>query len=177
MDPEVTAQVIIRHVPDGLEMARKYHLPRRLFDFIDEHHGTLVTRYQHSRAVQIAGGDQTKVDESHFRYPGPKPSSKETAILMFADGVEAKARAEHPETDDEMRALIHSVIERCQKDGQLEETPLTQKDLANIADSFLVTLRVTFHPRLEYPQEQQPSQVTTLREVKTKPVTETEKKP
>jgi cyclic-di-AMP phosphodiesterase PgpH len=75
-----------------------------------------------------------------------------------------------------MRALIHSVIERCQKDGQLEDTPLTQKDLANIAESFLVTLRVTFHPRLEYPQEQPASQATVLREIKTKPVTEPVKK-
>jgi putative nucleotidyltransferase with HDIG domain len=176
MDPEVTAQIIIRHVPDGLEMARKHHLPRRLFDFISEHHGTLITRYQYSRAIQMAEGDQSKVDESHYRYQGPKPHSKETAILMFADGVEARARAEHPETDDEMRALIHNVIERCQKDGQLEDTPLTHKDLANIAESFLVTLRVTFHPRLEYPQDQPVSQATALREVKTKPVTEPVKK-
>jgi putative nucleotidyltransferase with HDIG domain len=154
LDPEVSAQTIIRHVPDGLEMARKHRLPRRLYDFIGEHHGTLITRYQYNRAIQAVEGDHAKVDESHYRYPGPKPRSKETAILMFADGVEARARAEHPHTDDEMKSLIHNVIERCQKDGQLENTPLTQQDLANIAESFLVTLRVTFHPRLEYPQDQ-----------------------
>ena len=151
--PEISAAAIIRHVPDGLELARKYHLPRRLYDFIAEHHGTLVTRYQYNRAVQAAHGDATKVDENRFRYPGPSPRSKETAILMFADGVEARARAERPHNDEEVRILVHNVIERCQKDGQLDNTPLSQSDLANIADSFVATLRVTYHPRLEYPQE------------------------
>jgi len=169
LDPEVSAQTIIRHVPDGLEMARKHHLPRRLFDFISEHHGTLITRYQYTRAIQAVEGDHAKVDESHYRYPGPKPRSKETAILMFADGVEACARAEHPHTDDEMRNLIHSVIERCQKDGQLENTPLTQRDLANIAESFLVTLRVTFHPRLEYPQDQPTPIPSAIEDIPTLP--------
>ena len=169
LDPEVSAQTIIRHVQDGLEMARKHRLPRRLYDFIGEHHGTLITRYQYNRAIQAVGGDQAKVDESHYRYPGPKPRSKETAILMFADGVEARARAEHPHTDDEMRKLIHSVIERCQKDGQLENTPLTQQDLASIAESFLVTLRVTFHPRLEYPQDQPTSLPAAIEVVPTRP--------
>ena len=169
LDPEVSAQTIIRHVPDGLEMARKHRLPRRLYDFIGEHHGTLITRYQYNRAIQAVEGDHAKVDESHYRYPGPKPRSKETAILMFADGVEARARAEHPHTDDEMKNLIHNVIERCQKDGQLENTPLTQQDLANIAESFLVTLRVTFHPRLEYPQDQPTSIPAAIEAVPTRP--------
>jgi cyclic-di-AMP phosphodiesterase PgpH len=152
--PETSAEAIIRHVPDGLELARKYHLPRRLFDFIAEHHGTLVTRYQYNRAIQAAKGDATKVDEGRFRYPGPSPRSKETAILMFADGVEARARAERPSNADEVRALVRNVIERCQKDGQLDNTPLFQRDLAIVTESFIATLLVTYHPRLEYPKEQ-----------------------
>jgi cyclic-di-AMP phosphodiesterase PgpH len=167
--PEVSAEAIIRHVPDGLGMARKYHLPRRLHDFIAEHHGTLVTRYQYNRAVQAADGDASKVDESGFRYPGPSPRSKETAILMFADGVEARARAERPRNDDEMRALVRNVIERCQKDGQLDNTPLSQRDLASITESFIATLRVTYHPRLEYPQDQLASQSSAMVEVPTAP--------
>jgi putative nucleotidyltransferase with HDIG domain len=167
--PEISAESIIRHVPDGLELAHKYHLPRRLYDFIAEHHGTLVTRYQYNRAVQATEGHASKVDESRFRYPGPSPRSKETAILMFADGVEARARAERPRNDDEMRTLVRNVIERCQKDGQLDNTPLSQRDLASITESFIATLRVTYHPRLEYPQEQLASQPSVVVEVSTKP--------
>ncbi len=151
--PEESAADIIRHVIEGLELARKYRLPRRLHDFISEHHGTLLTRYQYNRAVEAAGGDASQVDESKFRYPGPPPRSKETALLMFADGVEARARAERPKNDEEMRALVRSVIESRQKDGQLENAPLTQRDLAEIAESFVTTLRVAYHPRLEYPKE------------------------
>jgi membrane-associated HD superfamily phosphohydrolase len=156
-------------VPDGLGLARKYRLPRRLYDFIAEHHGTLVTRYQYNRAVQAAQGDASKVDQIQFRYPGPSPRSKETAILMFADGVEAQARAERPHNDDEVRTLVRNVIERCQKDGQLDHTPLSQRDLASITESFIATLRVTYHPRLEYPQEQLASQPSAEVEVPTTP--------
>jgi putative nucleotidyltransferase with HDIG domain len=154
MDPEESAKEIIRHVTDGLELAHKYHLPRRLQDFIAEHHGTLITRYQYNRAVEAADGDKTKVDVEKFRYPGPAPRSKETALLMFADGVEARARAERPANDEEVRALVRSVIENRQRDGQLDDAPLSQRDLANIVESFVTTLRVTYHPRLEYPKEQ-----------------------
>jgi putative nucleotidyltransferase with HDIG domain len=153
LKPEASAQAIIRHVTDGLELARKYHLPHRLQDFIAEHHGTLLTRYQYNRAVQAADGDKSKVNEADFRYPGPSPRSKETALLMFADGVEARARAERPANDGEVRSLVRSVIESRQKDGQLDDAPLSQRDLANIIESFVTTLRVTYHPRLEYPKE------------------------
>ena len=167
--PEISAKAIIRHVQDGLGLARKYRLPRRLDDFIAEHHGTLITRYQYNRAVQAEKGDASKVDESQFRYPGPSPHSKETAILMVADGVEARARAERPCNDDEVRTLVRNVIERCQKDGQLDNTPLSQRDLASITESFIATLRVTYHPRLEYPQEQIASQPPVAVEVPTTP--------
>jgi putative nucleotidyltransferase with HDIG domain len=168
--PEISAEAIIRHVQDGLGLVHKYRLPRRLDDFIAEHHGTLTTRYQYNRSVQAARGDVTKVDENKFRYPGPSPRSKETAILMFADGVEARSRAERPINDEEVRALVRNVIERCQKEGQLDNTPLSQRELAIITESFVATLRATFHPRLEYPQDplvSQPSAV--VMEVPTKP--------
>ena len=152
--PEITAEAIIHHVEDGLKLARKFRLPRRLYDFISEHHGTLVTRYQYNLALQSAKGDASKVDESKFRYPGPSPRSKETAVLMLADGVEARARAERPRNDDDVRNIVRNVIDRCQKDGQLDDTPLSQRDLVSISESFVDTLRVTYHPRLEYPPEQ-----------------------
>jgi len=167
--PEISAETIIRHVPDGLELARKYHLPHRLYDFIAEHHGTLVTRYQYTRAVQAAGNGGSQVSESLFRYAGPSPRSKETAILMFADGVEARARAERPQNDIEIRNLIRDVIERCQKDGQLDNTSLSQHDLASITESLITSLRATYHPRLEYPQEEYSSQQSTSLDIPTTP--------
>jgi putative nucleotidyltransferase with HDIG domain len=153
LKPEDSAKAIIRHVADGLELARKYRLPRRLQDFIAEHHGTFITGYQYSRAVRAADGDKSKVNESAFRYHGPTPRSKETALLMFADGVEARARAERPANDEEVRALVRNVIESRQNDGQLDDAPLSQRDLTDIMESFVSTLRVTYHPRLEYPKE------------------------
>jgi putative nucleotidyltransferase with HDIG domain len=153
LDPAESAQAIISHVSNGLDLARRYRLPRRLQDFIAEHHGTLITRYQYNRAIQEAGGDASKVDENKFRYPGPAPRSKETALLMFADGVEACARAERPSSDEELRALVKRVIDSRQKNGQLDDTPLSQRDLTSIIESFISTLRVTYHPRLEYPKE------------------------
>jgi cyclic-di-AMP phosphodiesterase PgpH len=153
LKPEISAQTIIRHVADGLELARKFRLPRRLQDFIAEHHGTFITGYQYNRAVRAVDGDKSKVDEPQFRYPGPAPRSKETALLMFADGVEARARAERPGNDDEVRALVRDVIETRQKDGQMDDAPLSQRDLVSIIESFVATLRVTYHPRLEYPKD------------------------
>jgi putative nucleotidyltransferase with HDIG domain len=158
LKPEASAEKIIRHVADGLTLARKYRLPRRLQDFIAEHHGTLITRYQYNRAVQAAEKSKSRLDEEKFHYPGPAPRSKETALLMFADGVEARARAERPANDEEIRILVRSVVEGRQREGQLDDAPLSQRDLTNIIDSFVATLRNTYHPRLEYPKEPPASQ-------------------
>jgi len=157
LEPEASAQMIIRHVADGLALARKYRLPRRLQDFIAEHHGTLITRYQYNRALQAAEKNKSKVDDTQFRYLGPTPQSKETALLMFADGVEARARAERPTNDEEIRLLVRSVIEGRQREHQLDDAPLSQRDLTNIIESFTSTLRNTYHPRLEYPKDLPPS--------------------
>ena len=101
MDPEESARIIIEHVEYGLELAKKYRLPRRIREFIPEHHGTLITRYQYGKALELAGGDEKAVDASKFRYPGPRPQSRETALVMLGDGCEAyHARMEYP--DDEV---------------------------------------------------------------------------
>ncbi len=138
-------------------MAHKHRLPRRIDDFILEHHGTMLTRYQYNQALEKAGGDTSKVDIEKFRYPGPRPRSRETALLMLADSVEARARAEAPETEDDLRAVVVSVIERTQKEGQLDNTQLTLRDLSLITDSFVATLRGTYHPRIQYPSAEPPS--------------------
>lgn len=163
MPPEEAAAIIIRHVTDGVALARKYRLPRRLEDFIREHHGTLITRYQYNQALEVAGGDASKVDIEKFRYPGPRPRSRETALLMLADMVEARTRAERPATEEELKSLVRSAIEFAQKNGQLDDTMLTLRDLTLIADSFVTTLRGTYHPRIEYPASDHPIPVDESR--------------
>jgi putative nucleotidyltransferase with HDIG domain len=148
IDPVYSAQTIIRHVKDGVELARKFHLPPRIQDFILEHHGTLITRYQYARAVQAAGGNASQVDEEAFRYPGPRPQSRETALLMLADG----SYAPNTKDENELRILIMSIVEERRELSQLDDTSLTLKDLNVIIDSFTATLRGVYHPRIQYPK-------------------------
>lgn len=152
LDNVTSAGEIIRHVLDGVELARKYHIPNRIQDFIREHHGTMIARYQYANAVKAADGDESKVDVEKFRYPGPRPRSRETAILMLADGCEARVRAERPKDEDELRRIIRSVIDHRVAERQLDETNLTLKDLDTLVDSFCTTLRGMYHPRIEYPK-------------------------
>jgi putative nucleotidyltransferase with HDIG domain len=162
LDPETSAAIIIRHVSDGLDLARKHRLPRRIQDFIAEHHGDSITRYQYITALEAAGGDESLVDVQHFRYPGPKPQSRETAILMLADSSEAVTRAKTPKNEEELRATLKSVIESRLAEGQLDETTLTIRDLNEILDSFAGTLKGVYHPRIEYPRlsEREPHELT-----------------
>ncbi|MBI3170309.1 MAG: HDIG domain-containing protein [Chloroflexi bacterium] len=161
-NPEEVSATIIRHVTDGIQLAKKHRLPRRLHDFILEHHGTLITHYQYNQAMEVAGGDVSKVDIEKFRYPGPRPASRETALLMLADASEARARAERPDSDDDIRALVTSVIQTVQKYNQLDDTLLTLRDLKLITESFVTTLRGTYHPRIQYPKAAVPDQDTTM---------------
>jgi putative nucleotidyltransferase with HDIG domain len=154
LDPLVTAATIIAHVTDGVVLARQHRLPRRIEDFILEHHGTMITRYQYNKAVEAAGGDSSGVDVEKFRYPGPRPRSRETALLMLADGAEARARAERPQTEEDLRTIVRSTIEGAQKQSQLDNTQLTLRDLGVITDSFVTILRGTHHPRVTYPKDE-----------------------
>lgn len=158
LPPEQSAAIIIRHVTDGLELGRKYRLPQRVLDFALEHHGTGLTRYQYYNAVQAAGGDESLVDKAKFCYPGPRPQSRETAILMLADGSEARVRAERPEDDERLRELVKSAVKDRIASGQLDDTKLTLNDLSLIIESFTATLRGVYHPRLTYPRMEQSSQ-------------------
>jgi hypothetical protein len=151
LEPAVSAGAIIRHVTEGVELGRRGRLPRRIQDFILEHHGTMITRYQYAQALQAAAGDESRVEAGRFRYPGPRPKSRETAILMLADGIEARMRAERPPDEDTLRQLIQNVVQERILAGQLGKAPLTLRELDAIADSFHATLRGVFHPRLVYP--------------------------
>ena len=163
VDPETAAVSIIRHVTDSVALARKYHLPRRLQDFMLEHHGTLLTRYYYNTAVKAAGGDTSKVDASKFCYPGPRPRTRETALLMLADNVEARARSEHPRDEQAVKAVVQKALDYCQGEGQLADTRFTLKDLTVISEVFSVTLTGLYHPRIQYPSigPGQPADVPT----------------
>jgi len=148
----ITASTIISHVHDGVTLATKYRMPPRIKDFIREHHGTMITRYPYTKAVENAGGVLENVDIELFRYPGPSPRSKETAILMLADRSEATARAELPKDENALRNIIKRMIDDCLAEGQLDQTNLTFRDLSKIEASFLKTLQNTYHPRIKYPE-------------------------
>jgi hypothetical protein len=158
LDPGSSAAIIIQHVKDGLQLGRKYRLPPRILDFITEHHGTSLARYQYVNAVRAANGDEIQVDRAQYCYPGPRPQSRETAILMLADGSEARVRAERPTDDEKLRDLIQRVVSDRIASGQLEDARLTLQELARIIDAFTEVLRGVYHPRLHYPGlEQQPA--------------------
>jgi len=150
LDPAASASIIIKHVADGLVLAKKHRLPSRIQDFVIEHHGTLLTRYQYAKAVDMYG--EKNIDSSLFRYKGHKPHSKETAILMLADGCEAKSRAELPKDEKELKTLIKKVFDYLQNEDQLTDTALTLRDLNTISETFFTTLKNTHHPRIPYPE-------------------------
>jgi putative nucleotidyltransferase with HDIG domain len=151
IEPEQSASIIKDHVILGVELAQKYKLPRRIQDFITEHHGTFKTRYQWVQAIKAVGGDTSLVNEEDFKYLGPRPQSRETALVMLADGCEARVRAKRPTTGPALMILIKDTIDTCLADGQLDDTPLTLKDLDTIKNSFAATLKGIYHPRVEYP--------------------------
>jgi len=152
LDPRTSAQIIISHVPDGLDLAEKYHLPSAIRAFIPEHHGTGMTLAFYRLAVQAAGDDGESVDEADFRYPGPKPQSRETAITMLADSCEARIRSAEPTSVEEIERIIEETVKDKLESGQLDESDLTLRDLKEIQAAFLSVLKGVFHPRVKYPE-------------------------
>ena len=136
--------------------------PRQLSDFIEQHHGTTITRYQYSRALELAKMNKGAVDMDKFRYPGPRPTTKEIALLMLADTCEARMRAERPKDENELLELIKSVVKDKQDLGELNDTQLTFQNLEEVIGSFTSTLRGVYHPRIQYPKSEG--------ELKTRPV-------
>lgn len=152
LDPHTSAAIIISHVTDGAELAKTHRLPKPCLDNIRMHHGTGLLQYFYAKAVEQAGGDPSKVDESAFRYPGPKPDSKEAGILMLADKVEAATRTIKEPTEAKFRSMIHAIINSVMADNQFEHCPLTFQELYTITDAFVGVLNGIHHQRIEYPQ-------------------------
>ena len=178
LSPSESAALIISHITNGLELAKEYKLPKRIQDFIAEHHGTMITKYQFAQAVKQANGDASLVDSTLFQYPGPRPQSRETALVMLADGCEARVRAVHPSNDDELEEIIKDTINNRLSEGQLMDTDLTLKNLKTISESFKATLRGIYHPRIEYPNLESPvpsSEQPTLQQPRSQITVQTNK--
>lgn len=154
LDPETSAQIITSHIKDGLQLAKKYGLPREISGFIPQHHGAALASYFYSKARQQSD-DQEKISEERFRYPGPRPRSREAGILMLADEVEAASRANNPGSVAEIEELVEDLIRSRMADGELDDSDLTLRDLQKIKDTFVSTLQGIYHPRIKYPEENQ----------------------
>jgi putative nucleotidyltransferase with HDIG domain len=153
LDAKTSAQIIISHVKDGIDLARKYHLPAVLHDFIYQHHGAQVMQYFYQKAANSAVDGET-VDIADFRYPGPDPQSKETAILMMADICEAAVRAERPATRQDLENMVNRLVTDRVLDGSLVQSDLTFQEVQTIKRTFVQVLQGVHHPRIKYPTSQ-----------------------
>ncbi|MFM7741824.1 MAG: HDIG domain-containing metalloprotein, partial [Planctomycetota bacterium] len=152
LNPTMSTIVIISHVKDGIELARLHHLPRRIVDLIEQHHGTTLVEYFFHRASQSAAEDY-RPTESDFRYPGPKPQTVEAAIVMLADAVEGASRTLREPTPHRIESIVGELTKRRMDDGQFDDCPITLQQLHLIQDSLIKSLNAMFHARVKYPEQ------------------------
>src|SRR5262249_33490279 len=154
LEPALSTLIIIGHVKDGLALARQYHLPRPLVDFIQQHHGTTLVEYFYREAIRLqecSGHGNVELEPS-FRYPGPKPQNRENGIVMLADAVESSSRALGDPTPASMKKLVHDLLMKRLLDGQFEESGLTLTELHLIEEALAKSLIALFHARIKYPE-------------------------
>ena len=147
--PEESARIIKAHVSDGVELAKKHRLPKPIIAFIEEHHGTSRIEYFFNRACEQQGEEH--VNENDYRYDGPKPRTRETAICLLADGIEAKARAQKEKTPEVLQQVVRSMLDKALDDHQLDGCGLTMQDLKALEDAFRTRLATIYHHRPVYP--------------------------
>ncbi len=157
LSPRMSSLIIAAHVKDGVALAQEYGLPEEIIDFIPMHHGTTRIDFFYTKALKLAeqDPDETKVaeiNEGDYRYPGPKPQTKETGIMMLADAVEAAVRTVEDPTPQRLQDIIEDIIKRRFEEGELDECPLTLKDLTKIKGAFLNVLVGVYHTRVKYPE-------------------------
>lgn len=154
LEPALSTLVIIGHVKDGIALAQQYHLPQPIVDFIAQHHGTTLVEYFYREAMRIqeSSGQLSAELESCFRYPGPKPQSREHGILMLADAVESTSRSLANPTPGSLRKLVHDLLMKRLLDGQFEQSGLTLTELHVIEESLCKSLIALFHARIKYPE-------------------------
>lgn len=151
LSPSMSALVIAAHVKDGIELGRKWRLPQMVIDFIPEHHGTMVMEYFYHKALEADGNVTVKVDD--FRYPGPKPQSRETAILMLADAVEAATRSLAKPTPSRIKEITKQILDKRMLSGELDESHLSLSDIARVREAFIPLLSGIHHARIAYPNQ------------------------
>jgi len=154
--PAMSTLVIIAHVKDGADLARQHHLPQSLIDFIEQHHGTTLVEFFYRQASQQSQSDpdQDGVDENSFRYPGPKPQTREAAVLMLADAVESASRTLSEPSPARIENLVEELAMKRLLDGQFDQCALTLKELRTIQDSLVKSLTAMYHGRVKYPSQQ-----------------------
>ncbi|MBN2190761.1 MAG: HDIG domain-containing protein, partial [Candidatus Aureabacteria bacterium] len=151
--PSMSHLIITAHVKDGIELAKKYKISRAVFDIIRQHHGTSLVYFFYKRAKDQSPS-AGEVDEEAFRYPGPKPSSKEAAIVLLADAVEAASRTLDKPTPARIKNFVNEIVDEKILDGQLDESPLTMKNIEDIKEVFNMVLNGMFHTRVKYPKNE-----------------------
>lgn len=158
LTPLESAQVIIAHVSEGVALARKAGLPEQFIDIIKEHHGTGLVYYFYRKLLDKLGNDKTQLDERDFRYSGPKPSTKESVIIMIADSIEAASRSLESPTEKNIEALADRLIKEKIQDGQFDECPLTFEELYILRKNLVAALTASSHSRIKYPPQEPQSQ-------------------
>jgi putative nucleotidyltransferase with HDIG domain len=148
--PNMSALILSTHVKEGIEMAEEYKLPKIIRDFIPEHHGNSLMKYFFNRATKVK--DSKEINEADYRYPGPRPQSKETALVMLADTVEAATRTIKNPSPSRVRKLVEDLVEEKFLSGELDDSELTMRDLNSITDGFMSVLLGIYHDRVEYPE-------------------------
>ena len=150
--PSMSSLIIVSHVKEGVDLAIKHKLPKEIIDIVRQHHGSNLVYYFYKRAMEL-GENPEDINENDFRYPGPKPQNKETAIIMLADSVEAASRSLDRVSSSKITSLVHDIIISKFGDGQLDECELTLKDLHKIEQTFTHILMGSLHQRVKYPKE------------------------
>ena len=156
LTPSMSSLILISHVKDGVELARESHLGQRIAHIIQQHHGTTLIAYFYQKAKEKENAETESLDEKDFRYPGPKPQTKEAGIVMLADAVEAASRTLSDPTPSRIKNLVRRITNSIFLDEQLEECELTLKDLQKIEESFSRILTAIFHQRIDYPASPTP---------------------
>jgi putative nucleotidyltransferase with HDIG domain len=153
--PAMSTLIIIAHIKDGADLARQHHLPQPIIDFIQQHHGTTLVEYFYHRANEQSESnpDAGEVDESSYRYPGPKPQSKEAAVMMVADAVESASRALVDPAPARIEGLVHEIAMKRLLDDQFDECGLTLQEVQMIEDSLVKSLTAVYHGRVKYPDQ------------------------
>jgi putative nucleotidyltransferase with HDIG domain len=155
--PAMSTLIIIGHVKDGMDLAEQHNLPRAITDFIEQHHGTTLVEYFYHEAARIAEcqpDHKSDAEESAFRYPGPKPQTREAGVLMLADAVESASRTLSDPTPKRIETLVHGLTLKRLLDGQFDESSLRLSEIRAIEDSLVKSLIAIYHGRIRYPEAQ-----------------------